>query len=272
MSSPSSELDFEVNQARFTGFSDLYDRYRPSPPAVLAELLIRLAACSGPIKVVDLGSGTGLSTRYWADHADEVIGIEPTDDMRQQAAQLGPDSISYQKGFSHATGLPDQWADILTCSQALHWMDPMPTFQEAARILRPGGVFAAYDYDWPPVSGYWELDGLYIQCAKQAVKLELGLGLEQGLVRYEKHSHLERMSQSRVFRAVRELVVHHHDQGNAERFVGLFLSQGYVQTLLKQGLTESELGIDQLRKTAERLLGAEPQPWIWCSRIRTGIV
>ena len=30
-------------------------------------------------------------------------------------------------------------------------MEPEPTFAEVARILRPGGVFAAYDYDWPPV-------------------------------------------------------------------------------------------------------------------------
>ena len=35
--------------------------------------------------------------------------------------------------------------------QALHWMEPAPTFGEVARLLRPGGVFAALDCDWPPV-------------------------------------------------------------------------------------------------------------------------
>jgi len=46
-----------------------------------------------------------------------------------------------------ATDLPDGCADIVTCSQSLHWMVPESTFAEVARILRPGGVFATYDYD-----------------------------------------------------------------------------------------------------------------------------
>ncbi len=41
-------------------------------------------------------------------------------------------------------------AGIVTCAQSFHWMEPESTFIEVARILRPGGVFAAYDYDRPP--------------------------------------------------------------------------------------------------------------------------
>lgn len=264
--------DFDVNIARFTGFSDLYDRYRPSPPAILAPLLTRLAASPRPELVVDLGAGTGLSTRYWAGHAQAVIGIEPTASMREQAASLGGDGLSYREGFSHATGLPAACAEIVTCSQALHWMEPFPTFAEAARILRPGGVFAAFDYDWPPVSGFWELDQAYEQCMSRAVGFEQKLRLTDGLVRYGKDGHLGRMRESGAFRAVREILVHHQDEGNAERFVGLFLSQGYVQTLLKHGLSESEIGIDALRAAADQMLGETPQPWLWSSRIRIGVV
>ena len=36
--------------------------------------------------MVDLGSGTGLSTTIWAPLADRVVGIEPSADMRRQAA------------------------------------------------------------------------------------------------------------------------------------------------------------------------------------------
>src|SRR5690606_15398774 len=110
-----------------------------------------LAAVERPALVVDVGSGTGLSTRLWAGRADQVIGIEPGDDMRRQAeAQTAAPSVRYQPGYSTATGLPDACADIVTVSQALHWMEPEPTFAEMARILRPGGVFAAFDCDWPP--------------------------------------------------------------------------------------------------------------------------
>ena len=100
-----SSTDFKGNIERFSGFADLYDRYRPAPPTILAEILTRLAGGTFPHCVVDLGSGTGLSTRYWADKARQVIGIEPTADMRRQAeAQTTASNVSYREGFSHQTG------------------------------------------------------------------------------------------------------------------------------------------------------------------------
>jgi SAM-dependent methyltransferase len=70
--------------------------------------------------------------------------------MLAQARQLPELRIEYRLYVSHVTGLPDGCVDIVAASQALHWMDPFPTFQEARRILRPGRVMAAFDYDWPP--------------------------------------------------------------------------------------------------------------------------
>lgn len=122
---------------RFSGFADVYDRYRPSPPSVLLDLLPQLAQVRSPRLVVDLGSGTGLSTRIWAARADEVIGIEPSEDMRREAeARTTADNVSYRPGFSHETALPASCADVVTVSQALHWMQPRPTFEEAARGRR----------------------------------------------------------------------------------------------------------------------------------------
>jgi len=47
---------------RFRGFAGLYDDVRPVPPPELAALLVDY--CGGrPRLVVDLGRGTGLSTR-----------------------------------------------------------------------------------------------------------------------------------------------------------------------------------------------------------------
>lgn len=37
------ESDFAANIERFTGFAELYDRYRPHPPTILLDLLTRLA-------------------------------------------------------------------------------------------------------------------------------------------------------------------------------------------------------------------------------------
>ena len=265
--------DFSGNIERFTGFADQYDKYRPAPPAVLAVLLTQLVQVPRPALVVDLGSGTGLSTRYWAGKAEQVIGVEPTLDMRKQAErQTEAKNVRYREGFSHQTGLPDQCAQIVTCSQALHWMEPQSTFEEARRILVPGGVFAACDYDWPPTTSHWEADAAYDAYSRQIDVLEKKYKVGESIHRWDKSGHLERMRASGCFRYAKEVVVHHEEPGNAERLVGLLFSQGSVMSLIKHGVTEQELGLDAFRQTVERVLGDALQPWYWSSRIRFGIV
>ncbi|HEU5376328.1 MAG TPA: class I SAM-dependent methyltransferase [Ktedonobacteraceae bacterium] len=153
------------NRDIWTGEASRYDRARPTPPPALLDLLTQLIQMPHPALVVDLGCGTGLSTAIWGARAQQVIGIEPNADMRTQAihkVKYHPSAahIEYREGVVHQTGLPDECADIVTCSQSLHWMEPTATLAEIARILRPGGLFAAYDYDWPPAL-HWKLEQVY---------------------------------------------------------------------------------------------------------------
>ena len=221
--------------------------------------------------VVDLGSGTGLSSRYWAGHARSVVGIEPTASMREQAERAGGENVSYRDGYAHDTGLPDGSADLVSCAQSLHWMEPTSTFREAARVLRSGGVFAACDYDWPPATPFWEADQAYVECAQHTRALEAERGLTASLPQWDKPGHLGRMTASGCFRFTRECLLHHEDAGGVERFVGLMLSQGHVQTLLKRGLSEEDLGLDHLRDVARRCFGTREWPWLWSARVRIGI-
>jgi len=256
---------------RFSGFADEYDRVRPSPPDALAALLGQLTGVARAELVVDLGSGTGLSTRYWAVRADRVIGIEPSADMRSEAVRrTHSPNVAFREGYSNATGLPEHCARAVTCVQSLHWMEPVGTFREAARILIPGGALVSVDYDWPPVSGSWRADAAWKACEDIADRLEESLPGPRP-PRWPKPSHRERMQASGWFRSTRELALHHVDEGTAERFIGLLLSQGGVQDLLKAGRSEAELGIDELRAIAGSELGARPRPWYWTARVRVGI-
>src|SRR5436305_6724630 len=185
----SSDLDLSANVERFTGYADCYDAYRPAPPSILAEILTQLAQVERPHLVVDLGSGTGLSTTYWAERAEAVVGVEPSADMRCQAeARTTAGNVRYQEGFSTATGLPDACADIVTCSQSLHWMEPESTFAEIARILRPGGVFAAYDCDWPPTIN-WAIEQAHQTFLTQLRAAEQTHGFSRDVRSWNKQQH-----------------------------------------------------------------------------------
>src|SRR5689334_5554142 len=193
----------------WTGKASSYDRVRPTPPPVLLDLLTQLIDLPHPGLVVDLGSGTGLSTAIWGERAERVIGIEPNTDMRQEALRKVEDHpyaahIEYREGLAHRTGLPDGCADIVTAAQSFHWMEPTSTLAEIARILRPGGLFAAYDYD-SPLTIYWELDRLAQEVTSRLVGLIRERGLAPTLKIWSKDRHLDHMRESGHFRFTREV-------------------------------------------------------------------
>ena len=148
------------------GFAGGCDSNRPSPPQALLDALCLEAQVERPALVIDLGSGTGLSARAWADQAGAVVGVEASREMREQAEAATSAGTSTSFAPTRRTGLLDGAADIVTCSQSFHWMESEPTLAEAARLLRPGGVFAAYDYDWPPVV-HWEVEAAFEEMLRQ---------------------------------------------------------------------------------------------------------
>lgn len=251
------------------GFGAAYHLARPSPPAGLLNLLRRLARVERPRLVVDVGSGTGLSTRAWAGLADEVVGVEPNPEMRAAAeANTSFPNVRYVEGYSDATGLDADGADLVTYSQSLHWMEPRPTFEEAARVLRPGGVFAAYDYELPPAVD-WEVDAAF-----EYFLLRVGKFRRERLSipPAEKAGHVPRMRESGLFRYVREVGVSGEEPATAARVVGLAMSLGPVGRLLEEGLSEGEIGLTGLREAARRVLGEREATWTLSYRVRFGIV
>jgi SAM-dependent methyltransferase len=253
----------------------LYSQTRPAAPPALIEILTQMIHTPHPTLVVDLGSGTGLSTTIWSERAKRVIGIEPSDEMRSEAAQAlaaNPrlSNITYQAGVAHQTGLPDNSVDILTCAQSFHWMEPTSTLAEIARILHPGGVFAAYDYDWPPVV-VWELERAFEEFDERFDRLMKTRGGGNRAPKWSKEGHLERIRASGHFRFTRELLLHHREEGDASRFFDLIMTNGYNFHIRQGSVIEEELKVDDLREAANRHIGFNPVPFYFSYRVRIGI-
>ena len=140
---------------------------------------------------------SGHGHDLWTHRARQVIGIEPLDEMRHTAeAATTASHVHFQGGFAQHTGLPEGAADIVTCAQALHWMEPDSTLAEVARILRPGGVFAAYDYEWPPTV-HWEAERAFYRWFARVQELQQRYGIT-GPQQWAKSEHLVRLLKARV--------------------------------------------------------------------------
>jgi len=245
------------------GFADVYDRYRPSPPREVLDVLTVVAGVERPCLVVDLGCGTGLATRAWAERADEVIGVEPNPRMIERARR-GTDqpNVCYVEAYGADTSLPDGRADLVTSFQSFHWMEPQPVLAEAVRILRDGGVFAACDYDVPPFVEP-EVDAAFAALLKARREARERLGIPAGATSWPKDRHLEEIRASGRFRYTRELVAHGWRETDADGVTGLAESIGAFRHHQPEQL--------QLRETAGRVLGDRVWPQLLSYRIRVGI-
>jgi SAM-dependent methyltransferase len=118
----------------FGSVAELYDRYRPSPPAQLADEL-------GPIEgrdVLEIAAGTGLVTRFLLGLGANVTIVEPDDQMRAVLERRSPQVTSIR---ASAEELPfeDATFDEVVVSSAWHWFTQPDATQEIARVLRDDG-------------------------------------------------------------------------------------------------------------------------------------
>ncbi len=264
------QSDRQKNADRFKGFADVYDQARPSVPRYPVEVVCRYLG-KNPETVVDLGCGTGLSTVIWEAVSDRVIGVEPSGDMLAVAERKSNEKIAFRQAFANETGLPAECADAVICSQSFHWMEPVSTLREVDRLLRPGGVFATIDCDWPPVAD-WRAEKEYMRLYARVRELEEALPeVKETFVRYPKDRHLSNIRESGDFRYSRELLFSNTESCTADRLIRLLLSQGSLQTILKKAPDRIVPELETFQKTVRELLGNREFSVDFCYRMRVGI-
>nr|WP_226894652.1 class I SAM-dependent methyltransferase [Luteolibacter marinus] len=94
--------------------------------------------------VVDVGSGTGISSAMFLEAGFAVAGVEPNPPMREAAERLLAkyDRFRSIDGSAAATTLDDACARLIVAAQAFHWFANDDTRAEFSRILRRDGKIA----------------------------------------------------------------------------------------------------------------------------------
>ena len=119
-----------------------YADYRPAYPATLFDWLAH--QCSEHALAWDCGAGSGQASVALAEYFEKVLATDMSD---AQLAHATPHPrVEYRVALAHDSGLPDASANLVTVAQALHWFDLGLFYQEVRRVLKPGGVIAAWSY------------------------------------------------------------------------------------------------------------------------------
>ncbi|MDQ1711810.1 MAG: hypothetical protein QOE45_1260 [Frankiaceae bacterium] len=128
----------------FDALVDKYDAARPAYPDGLYDALPPLAGA----RVVEVGAGTGISTRGLLARGADVTAFDIGPKMLGRLRANGSPGPGTLRGVAvadgHALPLRDASADLVTYAQAFHWMRPDDAVREARRVLRPGGAMAIW--------------------------------------------------------------------------------------------------------------------------------
>lgn len=125
------------------GVASRYVQGRPYVHDVVAQDIVRHAGRVA--RAVDVGAGTGLSTRALLRCAASVIGVDPSVEMLAAAFRNG--AVRYVCGTAERLPLSDASVDLATLSAAFHWCYHDALFSELERVVRPGGWIAIYDVE-----------------------------------------------------------------------------------------------------------------------------
>ena len=164
----------------FDGYAETFEQqlvgkleYRA--PAVLARLLS--AQLAPPVaSALDLGCGTGLCGPLLRPLAQRLIGVDLSQRMLVQARARGVyDELLQADIAEHLQHSTEQHGLLVAADVFIYLGDLQPVFAGAARVLRPGGLFAfsveeagaAVDYELRTSSRYAQSER-YLRALAQA--------------------------------------------------------------------------------------------------------
>ena len=128
-------------QNNFGLMSIEYDLVRRGYPEQVFEYLKSLKT-KDKLIILDVGCGTGISTRELKYHSFDVIGSDKDEAMIKVAISKNSE-IQYVVATADKLPFDSEKFDIVTAFTAFHWFNNEDSLNEIKRVLKNDGIFFA---------------------------------------------------------------------------------------------------------------------------------
>lgn len=131
-----------------------YEKYIMFP---IRRKAAKFPKLDGPKHIIDIACGTGSQAVEFAKLGHDVVGIDLSPEMLNQAKRKLRSDLKLHFQQADATELPftDNTFDVASISFGLHDMPydvELLTLQEAKRVVKPGGIILIVEYMEPKKS------------------------------------------------------------------------------------------------------------------------
>lgn len=127
---------------RFSIQSQDYKRFRPVYPTDLyTEILESVTSYE---RCWDCATGNGQVAQVLSNHFGHVEATDISENQLAQAPELS--NVRYSLQRAEATNFPDNYFDLITVGQAIHWFDFDAFNKEVKRVSKPEAIVAIWGY------------------------------------------------------------------------------------------------------------------------------
>lgn len=126
----------------FSAHATLYAQFRPRYPEALFQYLASISPDRE--RAWDCATGNGQAAAGLRRYFRSVIATDASPQQVANAEQF--EGVEYRVGRAEESGIETSSVALVTVAQALHWFDIPAFFAEAARVLKPNGIVAAWTY------------------------------------------------------------------------------------------------------------------------------
>ncbi len=143
-----------LSRERYTRYADGYITSQTHAKGSDLDRLIEVTQPQADWVVLDVATGGGHTALKFAPYVQRVVATDLTPNMLRKAEahlkEKGADHVEFKVVDAEDLTFADEVFDLVTCRIAAHHFPEVFKFvQEAARVLKPGGLLLVQDHVLP---------------------------------------------------------------------------------------------------------------------------